>query len=167
MDVRKKSQKQEKSVAKSIGGRVTPASGALWGAKGDVRSDKFLIECKTTDKPLYSVKKQIWQKICEEALQDNLRIPVMCISVQNNDFALIAYKHLRGIDGELDSVIKRTRYKNTIPVHANDILAYGLEDCYIFSYLCWDKYTPKLETSLALMRWETFLKLADKIGGDF
>lgn len=53
MDVRKKSQLQEKRVASELGGRVTPASGALWGAKGDVKSDLFLAECKTTEKPAY------------------------------------------------------------------------------------------------------------------
>lgn len=89
MDVRKKSQKQEKTVAKNLNGRVTPASGALWGAKGDVRTDIFLIECKTTDKSSYSLKASIWNKICDEAVADGLRLPLMIISVAGNEFAVI------------------------------------------------------------------------------
>lgn len=40
MDVRKRNSKnQESRVAKEVLGKVTPASGALWGSKGDVRND--------------------------------------------------------------------------------------------------------------------------------
>jgi hypothetical protein len=38
----------ERKVAKSLGGRLTPASGAVEGAKGDIRTDDFLIEAKST-----------------------------------------------------------------------------------------------------------------------
>lgn len=89
MDIRKKSQKQEKTVAKNLNGRVTPASGALWGAKGDVRTDVFLIECKTTGKSSYSLKASIWNKIRDEAIADGLRLPLMVISVAGNEFAVI------------------------------------------------------------------------------
>ena len=41
------SDKQEKSVAKAIGGRQTANSGATAYQKGDVTDDKWLIECKT------------------------------------------------------------------------------------------------------------------------
>ena len=76
MDVRKKSQLQEKRVASELGGRVTPASGALWGAKGDVKSDLFLAECKTTEKPAYPLTLK-----SKEALKENFRLPVMSIDL--------------------------------------------------------------------------------------
>ena len=41
------SNKQEKSVAKAIGGKQTANSGATAFSKGDVRTDEWLIECKT------------------------------------------------------------------------------------------------------------------------
>lgn len=81
MDVRKKSQLQEKRVASELGGRVTPASGALWGAKGDVKSDLFLAECKTTEKPAYPLTLKTWTKISKEALKENFRLPVMSIDL--------------------------------------------------------------------------------------
>lgn len=84
MDLRRaKSKKQESKVAKELSGKVTPASGALWGAKADVRNDIFLIECKTTEKDFYSLTYNTWNKIYKEAIKDGLRIPVMCIDLNN------------------------------------------------------------------------------------
>ena len=61
--VKRRSQKQEKSVAKDFNANVTVASGAFWGMKADVRNDKFLIECKTTEKDYYSLTAKVWEKI--------------------------------------------------------------------------------------------------------
>ena len=77
-----KSKKQEVRTAKELGGKTTIASGALV-QKGDVFNDHFLVECKTTEKPYYSLKKSIWDKIQKEALKSNMRIPVMRIDVND------------------------------------------------------------------------------------
>lgn len=76
--------KQEKSVAKELDGKTTVASGALWGAKGDVRNSKFLIECKTTAKDYYVFTAKVWNKICREALKDHLREPLLIIDLNND-----------------------------------------------------------------------------------
>jgi hypothetical protein len=81
MQVKKKSQLQEKSVAKDLNAKTVVASGALWGSKGDVRHDNLLVECKTTDKGFYSLSLTVWDKIEKEAIRDGLRIPVMCIDL--------------------------------------------------------------------------------------
>ena len=84
MDERKrKSKRQESIVAKELSGRVQPASGALWGAKADVRSDLFLVECKTTAKDYYQLSFNVWDKINREALKEGMRIPVMCIDLND------------------------------------------------------------------------------------
>ena len=83
--VKRRSQKQEKSVAKKFNARLTAASGALWGMKGDVRSDKFLIECKTTEKDYYTLTAKVWEKIQEEAIQDHMRTPLMVIDLKDTD----------------------------------------------------------------------------------
>ena len=83
--VKRRSQKQEKSVAKKFNARLTAASGALWGMKGDVRSDKYLIECKTTEKDYYTLTSKVWEKIQEEAIQDHMRIPLMVIDLKDTD----------------------------------------------------------------------------------
>lgn len=79
-----KSQKQELSVAKDLKARTTAASGALWGQKGDVRADKYLVECKTTAQPSYRLTLATWNKIKKEAIKDGLRIPIMCIELNND-----------------------------------------------------------------------------------
>lgn len=97
MDTRKrKSKEQENRVAKEISGIVTPASGALWGAKADVRNDIFLVECKTTEKDFYSLTFNTWDKVYHEAIKDGLRIPVMCIDILNGKYryAVMCYKDL-------------------------------------------------------------------------
>lgn len=97
MDSRKrKSKDQESKVAKELAGRVTPASGALWGAKGDVRNDVFLVECKTTSKPFYTLTFATWSKIYKEAIRDGLRIPVMCIDLEKEGkrFAVMCSKDI-------------------------------------------------------------------------
>lgn len=87
--VKKRSQKQEKSVAKDFDAKVVVASGALWGAKGDVRSDKCLIECKTTEKSYYSVTSKVWEKIEREALKDGMRIPLLIVDLEDKDRVVV------------------------------------------------------------------------------
>lgn len=83
MEVKKKSQLQEKRVAKEVSGKTVIASGALWGSKGDVRNDSFLIECKITGKKYYTLSFTTWEKIYKEAIRDSGRIPVMCIDLED------------------------------------------------------------------------------------
>lgn len=105
--IKRKSQKQEKRTAKEFGGKLTPASGALSGAKGDVRTgvrdgsrfnqQDFLIENKFTDKSSYSLKLSIWEKIELEALRDNFRTPLMQIDIQDLQVVVINRNDLESI----------------------------------------------------------------------
>lgn len=52
---KQRSVKQERRIAQDLGGRTTPASGARWGARRDVKSDAWLVEAKTTGQPQYRV----------------------------------------------------------------------------------------------------------------
>lgn len=67
------SDKQEKKVAKAIGGKQTANSGATAFSKGDVRTDKFLIECKTSTKPKrsFTIQKEWLIKNDEEKFAMN------------------------------------------------------------------------------------------------
>lgn len=97
MQVKKKSQLQERSVAKDLNARTVVASGALWGSKGDVRHDNLLVECKTTEKDFYSLTLTTWEKIEKEAVRDGLRIPVMCIDIKGGKerYAVFLNKNFR------------------------------------------------------------------------
>lgn len=63
------SSKQEKHVAKVIGGKQVANSGATMFSKGDCSNDNWLIECKTKTSPSQSmsIKKEWLEKNEEEA----------------------------------------------------------------------------------------------------
>jgi len=70
------SSQQEKQIAKVVGGRTTPNSGATKYQKGDVSTagvgeDSWLFEAKTcmTHKQSFSIKKKWLEGIKEEAFQ--------------------------------------------------------------------------------------------------
>lgn len=67
------SNRQEKQVAKSIGGKQTPNSGATKFVKGDILTDNFLIECKTTltPKKSFAIKKEWLEKNRQEMFAMN------------------------------------------------------------------------------------------------
>lgn len=62
------SNKQEKKVAKAVGGSKVANSGATAFNKGDVTTDLFLLECKTCvdNKKSFSIKKEWLDKNKEE-----------------------------------------------------------------------------------------------------
>jgi len=74
-------QKKEIKDSKSFGGKRTPRSGGLYFSPGDVKVDQFLIDCKTTDHKGFTVTKDIWEKIYNEALKCR-KMP--CLSVLLN-----------------------------------------------------------------------------------
>ena len=61
---------QEKNVAKLLGGKTTPNSGATPYKKGDVSSNDWLIECKTcmSNKQSFSIKKKWLQELQQDAI---------------------------------------------------------------------------------------------------
>lgn len=64
------SDKQEKSIAKALGGKQTANSGATPWEKGDVLLDKFLLEAKTktSSSKSISIQKEWLEKNQKEAL---------------------------------------------------------------------------------------------------
>jgi hypothetical protein len=84
----KNSQKHEKRIAKAIGGKTTAASGAFWSRKGDVRSEKFLIEHKWTGKKSKTIKSEELKKITTEAILDG-RTPVFGIHLDGVDYVIL------------------------------------------------------------------------------
>lgn len=102
MNYKKKSKKQEHRVAKEMGGKVTLASGALWFQKGDVKLDKFLIECKTTVNSYYKLHINVWEKISQEALKSGMRIPLMQIELNSGKNRLVVMNYLDFVGIGLD-----------------------------------------------------------------
>ena len=74
------SNRQEKAVAKKIGGKQVANSGATAFSKGDVRTDEWLVECKTatTEKQSFSIKKAWLAKNREEAFAMRKSYNALC-----------------------------------------------------------------------------------------
>jgi Holliday junction resolvase len=87
-NIRKKSITQEKNLAKKMNGYTRPASGAVAGLRGDVVADDFLVECKYTDKDIFNLKSKIWEKIKNEAF-DNNKKPLINLKFLKKNIDLI------------------------------------------------------------------------------
>jgi hypothetical protein len=90
------SSKQEKSVAKKTEGKVQPNSGATAFRKGDVKTDLFLLECKTavTSVASMSIKKDWISKLREEAFAMRKRFSAVVFNFgpQQENFYIIDEK---------------------------------------------------------------------------
>ena len=95
------SKRQENKVAKAVGGKRTANSGATTFSKGDVRTNSFLIECKTcTDaRKSFTLKKEWFDKNKEEAF------------AMNKDYSAVAFDFG---DGENYYVIDERLFKTLI-----------------------------------------------------
>ena len=159
-NVKKKSKKQEEKIAKDIGGRTTPGSGALWFSKADVRNDKYLIEAKFTDSNKYQLKYTTWDKIKREAINDGLRIPVMQIDIQGSQYALLRVDDLEALAKDNRSAVLYV-YEYTAR-KSKTIIPYPFESFYLGVDVT-DKipcvtYRFKYENcdTLALVTWDDF-----------
>lgn len=79
------SSRQEKAVAKKVGGKQVANSGATAFSKGDVRTDEWLIECKTaiTEKSSFSIKRDWLSKNREEAFAMGKSYNALCFDYGN------------------------------------------------------------------------------------
>lgn len=76
------SSRQEKHVAKAVGGKQTANSGATQFQKGDVSTDNWLIECKTKVSPSesISIKREWLEKNEEEAFAMQKSHSALCFN---------------------------------------------------------------------------------------
>jgi len=144
--VKKRSQTQERNVAKLLDARPTAASGALWGMKGDVRNDKFLVECKTTQNMCYGVTTKVWEKIEEEATKDHMRIPLLVVDLQDKDRYVI-FK-LKYFTTKIDVDEYECEYNNCMTFRVCNTLSRITE----FAL----KGSKRPDHNLLAMRWKDF-----------
>lgn len=98
------SDRQEKAVAKALGGRQTSNSGATAFVKGDVLTDDWSIECKTstTEKVSFSIKKAWLEKNKEEAFAMGKSNSALCFDFGDNGtrYYVIDEKTFKNLKGE-------------------------------------------------------------------
>jgi len=80
------SNKQEKQVAKAVKGKKVANSGATAFLKGDVTTDRVLIECKTctSEKKSFSIKREWLEKNKEEAFEMGKEYSVLAFNFGEN-----------------------------------------------------------------------------------
>jgi hypothetical protein len=157
---KKQSQKQEKSVAKKLNAKVTIASGALWGMKGDVRNDKYLIECKTTSKSYYSLTAKVWEKIEKEAIKDHGRIPLMVIDLLNGDNRYVVFNPNDFEGAGSKKVAMPLKEVNKSFRISYDLLGYDMFDNYTSSVTFFIKETKLNKLCIMLMEdFDRFLEV--------
>lgn len=116
MDIKKKSQKQEKRITRSLKeikeeAKRTINSGTLWFNKSDVVSENFRIEAKTKVKPTksFTVKKEWLEKIENEAFLTD-KIPALVFSFgDDKDYFVLTDRDFYSIINrlkELESEVK-------------------------------------------------------------
>ncbi len=83
---KQRSIRSERRAAKTFGGRVQPASGAInrFDLKCDVKSEKFLVDDKITGRGSYSISLKLWREIKNHAFR-NRRHPAMRVEFEGGD----------------------------------------------------------------------------------
>lgn len=82
------SRAQEKSLAKSIGGRTTPGSGNGWAVKNDVRNARWSIECKTTTRASFTLTAKALALAERNALLDG-RDMAFAVEIQGRSWVVV------------------------------------------------------------------------------
>ena len=160
------SKKQEKRIAKEMNARVTVASGALDFQKADVRNDMYLVEAKTTEKPYYPLSLTTWKKIEEQALKDGLRIPVMCIDLEDgkNSLAILHHNDFQPLKEEYADTFKFFRVvpslhaKKSVRVNASHMEIIYVDDVRTPS-ISYQHLLFEDKTELVILEWNDFLLL--------
>ncbi len=91
MATKKDSLAQERRVARDIGGRTTPASGAGAFVKNDVRNSKWSVECKTTSARSFTITHSALATAETNAILDN-RDVAFVVEMAGRQWAVISYE---------------------------------------------------------------------------
>lgn len=81
---------QENRVAAKLGGKRQAGSGASDYAKGDVKTEDYLVECKQTEKKSLSVKGEWLSKITREAMAAG-KTPALSIEIKGIEDRLVEH----------------------------------------------------------------------------
>lgn len=87
-NIHKRSRLQENKAAKDYKGFRTPASGATWHSKGDVKTDDYLIECKSTINKSFSLKIDSLYKLKKQALIEN-KLPIFEVEFSDATYVIL------------------------------------------------------------------------------
>lgn len=97
------SRRQEKNLARKIGGTTIAGSGAGWAVKNDVRNTTWSIECKTTASSRFTITHAALTLAEKNAVLD-MREMAFVVEMQGRSWAVISVENfLRFLELEADT----------------------------------------------------------------
>lgn len=100
--VQKRSADQEKGVARAYRGERTPGSGSGRRIRGDVRTNQFLFECKSTQNRAQITLKLADLKLVERRALTQDRVPVLTFDIDNKRYHVLTDADFAEITGGTD-----------------------------------------------------------------
>jgi hypothetical protein len=96
----KRSQAQERRIAKSYGGSLNSGSGNGTFRKNDVRSERFLHEAKRTDnKASITIRRTDLRDLTRNALMEG-RIPVLHFQIDKDEYVILTEADFQEMTGD-------------------------------------------------------------------
>lgn len=95
---KQRSKEQERRLAKKFGGEVQPGSGAPVNRKGDIVTDTYLMEAKTTSARQVTLRLDVLEKIEGEAFQAR-KNPALVITFEpaRRDFVVLSMEDFQAL----------------------------------------------------------------------
>lgn len=165
---KERAQKRERSAAKELGGRSVIGSGALWFDKGDIKTEKFLIEDKFTDSDSYSIKLSILNTIEKQASKVH-KVPLLRFGFEKYQLNYIMF-HIGYFNEKLDpysGLVPRLETVGaksiSLPFNYFEKLDLFTEVEYgIFCFIIFQDENQTNDIPFGIMSWESFKKYQDK-----
>lgn len=87
--IKRRSAAQERAVEDTYGGRRTPGSGSGWRKRGDVETNGFLFECKSTEnKTQITIKDKDLRQVERRATPSG-RVPVLTFDLDGRRYHIL------------------------------------------------------------------------------
>lgn len=153
--------KQEKDLAKQLKGKTVAGSGCFWSNPSDVKTDKFMVEAKTTSKDYYILHQSTIRKIVREATQSRMRFPLFVVDIKGKRFVMFRHYDTQMPDlslykyfntNEIYPIFEGGSHKLTL-ADLNPILKSKLPLAKVYS-IANTRNTPQ---TWFLTDWETFM----------
>jgi len=155
--VKERAQRRERSAAKEIGGRSVIGSGALWFDKGDIKTEKFLIEDKFTDADSYTINLSTLKTVEKQAAKVH-KVPFLRFGFEKYGTNYIMFNidyYTKELDPR-DPMVHRievSKKSTTIPHDFFERLELSMTG-YILCFIIFKE--EDVETSFAVVTWGDF-----------
>lgn len=110
----------EETVKDKLNGKLVKASGRYVGYKGDVKTSKFLCDCKATETRIYTLTGEMWHKLSMWALNEG-KMPLMAILIiPDKEIGVVSLNDYLTITGkEYDDVVSNIVGRKSLSISSD------------------------------------------------